>query len=126
MRRRKSEDHPQRNTLVDRLRASVSEIDAARLQERFAGLELTSIGDSPERVPVRVGGEVRAHHLAASTNTPSLEVEISDGTGTAVAHFSGRRKLGGLEPGRAVVIEGVGRRIGTRLVVRDPAYTLLP
>lgn len=112
--------------LLDRLRASVADIDRARLQDRFAGLTLTTIGGCPERVPVRIGGEVRAQQLASPDDLPRFDVIIADGTGTAVARFSGRRRIGGLLVGRAVVLEGVGRWVGGRFVIRDPAYTLLP
>lgn len=115
-----------RSSLRDRLRSSVADLDAARLQGRFQGLALTSIADCPERTPMRIGGEVRSHHMTSSVGAPALEVTISDGTGTAVARFNGRRRIGGIHGGRAMVIEGVGRRVGDRIVVHDPAYTLLP
>jgi hypothetical protein len=40
--------------------------------------------------------------------------------------FTGRTRIRGLEAGRAVLVEGVGRREGEQLVVVNPAYTLLP
>ena len=56
----------------------------------------------------------------------TLEVAFSDGTGRAVAVFTGRRRIGGISPGRAIVCEGVGRDEASRLVLMNPAYTLLP
>lgn len=55
-----------------------------------------------------------------------LRVTVSDGSGTAVAVFTGRTRIRGLEAGRATLFEGVGRRDGDQLVVLNPAYTLLP
>jgi hypothetical protein len=39
--------------------------------------------------------------------------------------FTGRNRIRGIETGRAVVVEGVGRRERGRLVIVNPAYTLL-
>jgi hypothetical protein len=52
-------------------------------------------------------------------------VTISDGTGKAVAVFSGRKHLAGLEPGHGILIEGVARKEGRRTILLNPAYTLL-
>jgi len=86
---------------------------------------VTSLADVPEREPVRFGGEVRSKHHASPEGRPFLRIEVSDGTGTAVAVFTGRNRIRGFDPGRAVVFEGVGRRERGRFVVRNPAYTLL-
>jgi hypothetical protein len=43
-----------------------------------------------------------------------------------VAVFTGRRYVAGLEHNRAVVLEGVARSERGRLVLMNPAYTLLP
>jgi hypothetical protein len=42
-----------------------------------------------------------------------------------IVAFPGRRRLGGFDPGRAVIVEGVGHLRGRRLVILNPAYTLL-
>ena len=111
--------------LRERLSATVVELDARRLQERWAGVGVTSIGELPERVPVRFGGEVRSQHRSGHGDLPIIKVTIADGTGTAVLIFTGRSHVGGLHSGRAVLVEAVGRREGTRFVVRNPAYTLV-
>jgi hypothetical protein len=51
---------------------------------------------------------------------------VDDGTGSAVAVFTGRSRIFGIEAGRAILFEGVARRDGGQLVVYNPAYTLLP
>ena len=96
--------------------ASVEELDTARLQDRYVGLGLTPIGEAPTRVPVRVGGD---------RGSPTLEVVVSDGTGEATAVFTGRRHIGGIEHGRGMLLEGVAHRERGRLIVLNPAYTLL-
>jgi hypothetical protein len=112
-------------TIDDKLRGSVAEIDARRLQKRFVGVDVSSIADVVERRPARFGGEVRSQHRSAAGNRPILRVTIHDGTGSAVGVFTGRARIIGLDAGRAVMFEGVGRREHGQLVVVNPAYTLL-
>jgi RecG-like helicase len=112
--------------LAKRLTSSVEDLDKARLQTRYEGLDLTHIGECPTRRPVRVGGEVTAMQVVPRAGSPWLEVTISDGSGRAIAMFTGRRRIGGLEPGRGVLLEGVCRKERNRTVLLNPAYTLLP
>lgn len=107
------------------VRSRIEEIDAARLQERFAGLGLTSIADAAERRPVRVAGEIRSLQRSAYGDAPRLAITINDGSGTAVAVFDGRTRIRGLDSGRTIIIEGVGRREHGEFVVRNPAYTIV-
>jgi len=112
--------------LRQRLGASVAELDRTRLQERCRGLGVTPIKQAPRRVPVRVGGEVRRVVVAPRGGVPNLEVTISDGTGSLVAVFAGRRRIPGIELGRAIVLEGVPVDRDDRAVIHNPAYTLVP
>ena len=112
--------------LAKRLKASVEEIDAQRLQSRFSGLDITAIGDMNARVPARIGGEITRMRVAPRSGVQAFEITVDDGTGTAVAVFTGRRHLGGVDHNRAIVLEGVARAERGRLVMLNPAYTLLP
>ena len=105
--------------------ASVGDLDKARLQDRYCGVDLTRIEDAPMRTPVRLRGEIQGIKVVPRAGSSTLEATISDGTGKAVAIFLGRRHITGMTPGRGVVIEGVGRRTGGRTVLLNPAYTLL-
>lgn len=111
--------------IAKRLTSSIEDLDRARLQTRYEGLGLTKICETPLREPVRVGGEITAMQVVPRAGSPSLEVTISDGSGRVVAVFTGRRKINGVEPGRGVLYEGVTRREHGRLVMLNPAYTLL-
>jgi hypothetical protein len=104
----------------------VAELDAQRLQRRFHGVAMSQIGDVAERCPVRFGGEVRSQHRSSPDGLPMLRVTVSDGSGTAVAVFTGRARIRGLDAGRSVLLEGVARREQGQLIVVNPAYTLLP
>lgn len=112
--------------LAKRLRTSVEELDDRRLQDRFSGLNITAISDLQPRTPARVGGEITRMRIAPRSGVQAFEISISDGTGTAVAVFTGRRHLAGVEHNRAIVLEGVARQERGRLVMLNPAYTLLP
>ncbi len=109
-----------------RLTASADELDRDRLCNHYAALGLTAIDEAPRRIPVRVGGEVQALEVVPRAGSPSLEVVFSDGNGKAVAVFTGRRRIAGVSPGRGILVEGVGRDERGRLVLLNPAYTLLP
>jgi hypothetical protein len=112
--------------LRKRLTSSVEDLDRARLQTRYEGLGVTKIGELPLRVPVRLGGEVTAMQVVPRSGSASLEVTISDGSGRAVALFTGRRRINGVEPGRGMLLEGVCRKERGRISLWNPAYTLLP
>lgn len=108
-----------------RMTTDRNELDNERLHNRFDGLDLVHIGDVGDRQEVRVGGEVKRMLVAPRQGVPSLEVVICDGTGDAVAVFTGRRSIGGIEHGRAVVIEGLAREERGRRIMLNPAYTLI-
>jgi hypothetical protein len=114
-----------RRSLRQRLGSSVAELERTRLQKRFHGLDLTPLEDVPLRRPIRVGGEVSRVVIAPRSGVPTLEVMVSDGTGSITALFTGRRRIAGLEHGRAVILEGVATREADRKVVFNPAYTLV-
>ena len=111
--------------LSDRLRQTALAHDRRRLQTRFAGVKITPIADAPERVPVRVGGEIRSQHRSSPDARRFLRVEIADGSASAMLVFTGRNRIRGIDTGRAIVAEGVGRVEKGRLVIWNPAYTLL-
>lgn len=74
---------------------------------------------------MRVGGEVQSFQVRPRAGSPSLEITVSDGSGKAVAVFTGRRRIAGLDCGRGVLLEGAGRDERGRLVLLNPSYTLL-
>lgn len=110
--------------LRNRLSRSNEEIHAATLQARFGDETCVAIGEAGDRGSVRIQGEVAAIQVVPRAGAPSLEVTIDDGTGRAVAVFTGRRRLGGLDPGRSLLVEGMARRDRSRLLLMNPRYTL--
>ena len=111
--------------LKKRFASSTDEIDQVRLQDRFCDVDCSKIDDAPPGSRVVICGEVQAIQVVPRAGQPWLEVTVGDGTGKAVAVFTGRRRIGGLEPGRAVVLEGVAGTANGRLQLMNPAYTLL-
>lgn len=108
-----------------KLSQTIEEIEDERLSDRSADLGVTRIGEAPVRTPILIGGEIQSLQVVPWAGSPSLEVTISDGSGRAVAVFTGRRRLGGVDCGRRVLIEGVGRSERGRLVIVNPAYTIV-
>lgn len=111
--------------LAKRFSSSTEEIDEARLQDRFEQVDCSRIADAIPRSRVLVSGEVKAIQVVPRAGSPSLEVTVGDGTGKAVAIFTGRRRIGGIEPGRALLLEGMAGQHSGRLQLLNPAYTLL-
>lgn len=109
-----------------RLSQTNEELHAEALQARFQHASCSPIGSAEDRGPVRIRGEVAGLQVVPRAGAPSLEVTVDDGTGRAVAVFTGRKRVGGLDPGRAVVLDGVARSERGRMVLLNPAYTLLP
>jgi hypothetical protein len=112
--------------LAKRLTTSVDELENDRLHHRFGSLDVTPVGHMGSRAHVRVGGEVKRIRTAPRSGVPTLEITVCDGTGDAVAVFTGRRRIAGIETGRAIVLEGVPHPDGERKIMLNPAYTLLP
>lgn len=114
--------------LVRGLNASIDDLEHRRLSSRFKEVQVdrVDLGDCPLRCPVRVAGEITGLRVVTRAGCPSLEVTVDDGTGCALAVFTGRRVIRGLDPGRGVVLEGVVRREREKLTLINPAYTLLP
>jgi len=107
-----------------RLSQTVEQLDEERLVARYDELDTIEIGSAPLRESVTVGGEIQGLQVVPRAGSPSLEVTISDGTGRAVAVFTGRKRLAGVDPGRTIVVEGVGRNERGRMLLVNPAYTL--
>ena len=112
-------------SMGQRLRASVNDLERARLMDRCSGLGITNLDEVVPRQPIRVGGEIHRVVIAPRHGVPTLEVVVSDGTGSVTAVFTGRRKIIGVEHGRTVILEGVAVPEQDRLVIFNPAYTLV-
>jgi hypothetical protein len=111
------------NRLRRRVARSIDEIEEQRLAGRMADFDLVRISEIPLRT--RVLFVVQGLQVVPRAGSPSLEVTLGDGTGRVVSVFTGRRRLGGVDVGRRIIIDGVVRRERARLVVMNPAYTIV-
>jgi len=106
--------------------ASRSELIAERLSDQFAHLHLVLLADMPLRERVEVCGEIRRMTVKPRAGIPAVEVEISDGTGELTVIFSGRQSIPGIGHNRCITVYGVAHTEGTRRVMLNPRYRLLP
>jgi hypothetical protein len=73
-----------------------------------------------------VVGRLRSVTLRPDADTPAVEAELYDGSGSLTLIFLGRRRIPGITPGRSVAAHGRPIvRDGTRTMI-NPRYELLP
>jgi hypothetical protein len=108
------------------LRAPTDELDRDRLAKRFhqRPADVLAIAEAPTRRRVDVAGEVTGMRVVPHAGSPWLEVTISDGSGAARLLFTGRRRIPGVTPGRAVRVAGVAREEHGQLTFMNPSYDL--
>jgi len=115
-----------------RLRTSISrwanqdreEARELRKDARKAGL--VPIREAPDRERVIVQGTLRTVTLRPRGGVPALEAELYDGSGSISVVWLGRRRIGGITPGRAIRVEGrIGVQDGQRMMY-NPRYALRP
>jgi hypothetical protein len=71
-------------------------------------------------------GSLRTVTLRPRAGVPALEAELNDGSGVITVVWLGRRRIAGIEPGRAIKVEGrIGAHDGGR-VMYNPRYELIP
>ena len=114
--------------MLRRLTTPISELDLERLKEFCSGrAECAPIGEAQARQEVSLVGEITSVRIVPRAGAPSLEANITDGTGTLVAVWTGRRRIAGVGPGKRLMISGRGAPIGPggRLLFYNPRYELL-
>lgn len=113
-----------------KLTTPVSELDKESLREFCTRVpDTVSIGDAQPRQEIKVAGEVSFVRIVPRPNgSPWLEATVTDGTGSLVVMWTGRRRIAGIRGGRRLVVEGRGSPTGPggRLLIYNPRYELLP
>lgn len=111
---------------LHRLTADDVELEAQDLQVEAAQAGATAVARCRPGGEVCVAGTLKAVVLRPLAGVPTLEAELYDGTGTVTLIFLGRRRIRGIEPGRALVARGrLTRREGNRTMY-NPDYELRP
>jgi hypothetical protein len=105
------------------------ELDRQRLAQRFKAVtdhdQHRQMSAVPLRERVNITGEVTGIRVVPRAGSPSLEVTLNDGSGSVLLVFTGRRRIAGIDPGRALDVEGVAREEHGRVILLNPRYTLL-
>jgi hypothetical protein len=114
-----------RKSLLHRLTASASRLDAEELRDEVEQRACVPLRDLRSGSYVQVVGRLRAVVYTPSETVPTLEAELFDGSDSMDLVWLGRRRIAGLEPGRRVVARGrVGDHNG-RKAIYNPWYELL-
>ena len=109
--------------------ASASDQESHHLRQEYArsgAAGCVSIADAPDRERVKLRGSISTVTLRPRAGVPALEAELNDGTAVLTIVWLGRRRIAGIEPGRAIEVEGrIGAHEGVR-VLYNPRYELIP
>lgn len=104
--------------------ASSSDQHARDLRRTHVAAGQVSIADAPDRERVLLSGTVRSVTLRPRGGVPALEAELDDGSGVITLLWLGRRRIVGIEAGRALAVAGrIGYQDGQR-VMYNPRYEL--
>mgnify|MGYP000113644598 CR=1 FL=1 len=75
---------------------------------------------------VKVYGAIRALRIRPNTNVPIVEADLWDGSGLVTLIWLGRRSIGGITAGRALIAEGRLTKGSTgQPTLFNPRYELL-
>ena len=111
---------------LHRLSVDTEELDNADLVRCSADVGAQQLSHCPDRQRVAVRGVLRTVTLRPRAGTPSLEAQLYDGTGTVDLIWLGRRRIGGIEPGRTIVASGLIATADGRCTMFNPVYELMP
>lgn len=110
--------------VLQRLAPSQQEIENRELQRDVRATGCTRIQDAHDRERVVIRGTLRHVTLRPRAGTPALEAELYDGSGSVTVVWLGRRRIAGVEPGVALLVEGrMSTQDGVR-VIYNPRYEL--
>lgn len=112
-----------------RVTRSRTEVEAAYLREQARAERDPSVTPidacTPgERVVVR--GIVRSITVPAEGDPPAVEIDLDDGSASVRVVWLGRRRIPGIDPGRAMVVRGRLTAAAPRPTIYNPRYELKP
>jgi hypothetical protein len=109
-----------------RLVADPHELDAEDLQGDVDRTGAKPVALCYRGEPVVVAGRLRSVVYTPKDTTPTVDAELYDGSGSMHLVWLGRRRILGVEPGRAVVARGRVAEQDGQLVIFNPWYELRP
>src|SRR5437899_11293603 len=115
--------------MLERLSKPVRELDQEKLRA-FCEThgEATPIKQVHPREDAIIVGEIASLRIVPRADGSQwLEATVTDGTGTVVVMWTGRRRIAGVNPGQKISIHGRGSPSGPgrRLLLLNPEYELL-
>lgn len=111
---------------LHRLAAHPGQLDAEQLRHHATTLGAEPVRACSDRDRVCVAGTLRAVTLRPVGGVPTVEAELWDGTGSISLVWLGRRRIGGIGPGRVLVARGRLGSVDGRRVMYNPVYELQP
>lgn len=82
------------------------------------------IREAQARRQGRFAGQVRRLRIQPESAVPTLELELTDGSGRLTVRFMGRSAIPGVECGASITVEGTPADADDGLVIYNPAYDL--
>ena len=111
---------------LERFTATDEQVEAQELQQKVVKSGCLPIELCTARQMVTVEGTLRTVTLRPRAGVPALEAELYDGSATLHVVWLGRRRIPGIDPGRAMRATGRVAIDGGRRVMINPVYELLP
>ncbi len=104
--------------------ASHTNAEARELRDTAVKAGCCPISEAHDREKVSLQGTLRTVTLRPRGGVPALEAELYDGSAMITLIWLGRRRITGIEPGRALQVQGrIGVQDQTR-VMFNPRYEL--
>lgn len=112
--------------LISRIATEADELDDADLQAAIPAQGATPIAQCQDREAVCILGTLRTVTFQPRAGVPAVQAELWDGTGAVTVVWLGRRRIAGIDPGRAVKVRGRITALGGQRVIYNPIYELRP
>ncbi|HET7481315.1 MAG TPA: DNA-binding protein [Actinomycetota bacterium] len=113
--------------MVEKLARPPEEVRAENVRDWASALEGTvPIAGLAARQRCKVAGVVQNIRIDPRPGRDSMEVTITDGTGTMIAKWLGRQGMAGVQLGIGLVVEGIVGEQGRDRMILNPEYQLLP
>ena len=109
-----------------RLVADPHELDAEDLQGDVGRTGAKPVARCCRGEPVTVAGRLRSVVYTPKDTVPTVDAELYDGSGSVHLIWLGRRRIPGVEPGRAMLARGRIAEQNGHLVIFNPWYELRP
>lgn len=109
--------------------ATTAELESKELQDQFGALgeiQTQLIGQCQPGSQVEVVGNIRSVSVQPSLKSPSLEIELYDGSGVVTVVWMGRRTIPGIVAGRTLKVCGRLTCNTDRPIIFNPRYELRP